>query len=135
MEAGTVIAILPCNDFDASERFYNRLGFMRIDRPMPEEPDTYRILSNGKGRLHLTAAVEGWLVPGSNPFGLYFYMEDVEAWASVFRGEGRGPRKTSRGACTSLQCLIRTRLWCGSGGRAACANPRRRLRKGSRSLF
>src|SRR5262249_28484785 len=40
-----------------------------------------------KGRLHLTAAVEGWLVPGRNPFGLYFYMEDVEAWATVFRDE------------------------------------------------
>ena len=24
MESGTVIAILPCNDVDASERFYNR---------------------------------------------------------------------------------------------------------------
>ena len=92
MESGTVIAILPCNDVDASERFHNRLGFMRIDRPMPEELDTYRILSNGKGRLHLTAAVEGRLVPGRNPFGLYFYMEDVEAWATVFRGEilGKG---------------------------------------------
>ena len=55
MKSGTVIAILPCNDVDESERFYNRLGFMRIDRPMPEEPDTYRILSNGKWRLHLTA--------------------------------------------------------------------------------
>ena len=33
---------------------------------------------NGKGQLHLTDAVEGWLVPGRNPFGLYFYMEDVE---------------------------------------------------------
>ena len=52
MESGTVIAILPCNDVDASERFYNRLGFMRIDGPMPEELDSYRILSNGKGRLH-----------------------------------------------------------------------------------
>jgi hypothetical protein len=31
MESGTVIAILPCNDLDASERFYGRLGFMRID--------------------------------------------------------------------------------------------------------
>ena len=46
-----------------------------------------RMLSNGKGRLHLTAAVEGWLVPGKNPFGLYFYMEDVDVWATEFRDE------------------------------------------------
>jgi hypothetical protein len=45
------------------------------------------MLSNGKGRLHLTAAVEGWLVPRRNPFGLYFYMEDVDFWATEFRGE------------------------------------------------
>jgi predicted lactoylglutathione lyase len=44
MESGTVIAILPCNDLDASERFYGRLGFTRNDRPAPGEPDTYRIL-------------------------------------------------------------------------------------------
>jgi catechol 2,3-dioxygenase-like lactoylglutathione lyase family enzyme len=86
MESGIVVAILPCNDLDASERFYGRLGFTRMERP-PEEAATYRILSNGKGQLHLTAAVEGWLVPGKNPFGLYFYLEDVDAWARVFRDE------------------------------------------------
>jgi predicted lactoylglutathione lyase len=43
MESGTVIAILPCNDLDASERFYGRLGFTRNDRSAPGEPDTYRI--------------------------------------------------------------------------------------------
>ena len=67
-------AILPCNDLDTSERFYNRLGFARPDgqRPSRGEPDTYRMLSNGKGgHLHLTDAVGGWLVPGRNPFGLY----------------------------------------------------------------
>jgi catechol 2,3-dioxygenase-like lactoylglutathione lyase family enzyme len=92
MESGTVIAILPCNDLDASERFYGRLGFTRNDRPAPGEPDTYRILSNGKGQLHLTDAVEGWLVPGRNPFGLYFYMEDLEVLATEFRGEMVGKR-------------------------------------------
>lgn len=40
MESGTVIAILPCNDLDASERFYGRLGFSRIEGRPPEElPD------------------------------------------------------------------------------------------------
>ena len=61
-------------------------------RPTSGEPDTYRILSNGKGQLHLTDAVEGWLVPGTNPFGLYFYMENVEVWANEFRGEIVGKR-------------------------------------------
>ena len=50
------------------------------------EPDTYRMLSNGKGGyLHLTDAVEGWLVPGRNPFGLYLYLEDVDAAAREFQ--------------------------------------------------
>jgi hypothetical protein len=86
--SGILTAILPCNDLDASERFYNQLGFARPDnqRPGPGEPDTYRMLSNGKdGYLHLTDAVEGWLVPGKNPFGLYLYLEDVDAMARKFQ--------------------------------------------------
>jgi hypothetical protein len=85
-----MIAILPCNDLDASERFYNRLGFTRPDstRPPKGEPDTYRMLTDGKGAaLHLTEAVEGWLVCGRNPFGLYRYCEDVDRLATEFAGE------------------------------------------------
>ncbi len=85
--SGHLTAILPCNDLDASERFYNRLGFVRPDgqRPAPGQADTYRILSNGKGgHLHLTDAVEGWLVPGRNPFGLYLHLEDVDVLAREF---------------------------------------------------
>ena len=50
------------------------------------------MLSNGNGQLHLTTTVEGWLIPGRNPFGLYFYMEDVDTWAKEFRDEilGKG---------------------------------------------
>ena len=83
-------AILPCNDLDASEGFYNRLGFNRPeeDRPTNPEEDGYRMLADGKGgHLHLTNAVEGWLVPGRNPFGLYLYTEDVDELAAGFRGE------------------------------------------------
>ncbi|MGH9885866.1 MAG: VOC family protein, partial [bacterium] len=83
-------AILPCNDLDASEAFYRRLGFSRpsSERPAPGEEDTYRILADGKGgHLHLTDAVEGWLVRGKNPFALYLYTEDVDAVAAEFRGE------------------------------------------------
>jgi catechol 2,3-dioxygenase-like lactoylglutathione lyase family enzyme len=88
--SGVLTAILPCNDLDASERFYGRLGFTRSDlgRSPPGEPDTYRLLSNGScGYLHLTDAVEGWLVPGRNPFGLYLQLEDVDALAAEFRDE------------------------------------------------
>lgn len=86
----TLTAILPCNDLDRSEAFYNRLGFTRPveDRPGPSEEDTYRILSDGRGgHLHLTLAVEDWLIPGRNPFGLYLYLEDVDALGAKFRGE------------------------------------------------
>lgn len=89
-------AILPCNDLDASEAFYNRLGFVRpeSEKAGPGEEDTYRMLSDGKGgALHLTDAVKGWLVPRRNPFGLYLYTEDVDALARRFAGEiaGTGP--------------------------------------------
>ena len=76
-------AILPCNDLDASEAFYNRLGFHR-----PEGAGTYeeyRMLSDGKGgEIHLQPAVKDWLVPGRNPFGLYLYTEEVDALAAIF---------------------------------------------------
>jgi catechol 2,3-dioxygenase-like lactoylglutathione lyase family enzyme len=94
--SGVLTAILPCNDLDASERFYNRLGFARTegDRSTPAAPDDYRLLSNAEGgSLHLTQAVEGWLTPGENPFGLYLYVEDVDALAVGFADEiigGRG---------------------------------------------
>ncbi len=74
-------AIIPCNDLDASEAFYRRLGFVR-DGPGADEGGDYRILSDGKGgAVHLTVAVEGWVVPGRNPFGVYLYVEDVDAVA------------------------------------------------------
>jgi catechol 2,3-dioxygenase-like lactoylglutathione lyase family enzyme len=88
--AHTLTTILPCNDLDASEAFYNRLGFSRPDaeRPAPGEDDSYRILSDGQGgALHLTQAVEDWLVPGRNPFGVYLYTEEVDRLAAAFKGE------------------------------------------------
>src|SRR5258708_36633894 len=95
-----LIAILPCNDLDASEAFYRRLGFTRpeSEKPAKGNDDSYRMLCDGKGgHLHLTDAAEGWLVPGRNPFGLYFYIEDVDALAAEFTGErserrGRGDK-------------------------------------------
>jgi catechol 2,3-dioxygenase-like lactoylglutathione lyase family enzyme len=74
-----LIAILPCNNLDASEAFYERLGFKRHD----SDAGNYRILANaGGGELHLVAAADGWLVAGRNPFGLYFYTEAVDELAA-----------------------------------------------------
>lgn len=85
---GSLTTILPSNDLDRSERFYNRLGFTRSADAISAEHDDYRILSNREGAsLHLTPAVEGWLVPGRNPFGLYFYTDRVDHFAAVFRDE------------------------------------------------
>jgi hypothetical protein len=71
-------AILPCNDLNASEAFYAKLGFLR----QAGGDESYRMLSDGKGgAIHLTDAVEGWLVPGRNPFGLYLYAENVDELA------------------------------------------------------
>jgi catechol 2,3-dioxygenase-like lactoylglutathione lyase family enzyme len=89
-EPHALTAILPCNDLDASEAFYNRLGFKRpkLQGAKPDWYHTYRILSDGKGgAIHLTKAVEGWLIPGRNPFGLYLYSEDVDGLAAGFAGE------------------------------------------------
>ncbi len=93
MPIHTLTAILPCNDLDASERFYSRLGFTRPDsaRPPPGEPDTYRMLANGEGGfLHLAATVEGWLVRERNPFGLYLHTDAVDALAAEFGAEVLG---------------------------------------------
>jgi catechol 2,3-dioxygenase-like lactoylglutathione lyase family enzyme len=80
-------AILPCNDLDAAEAFFTRLGFRREQGSL----DDYRMLSDGLGGLiHLNRAVEGWLEAGRNPFGLYLYREDVDGAAHAFAGETIG---------------------------------------------
>jgi len=90
--SGTLVTILPCNDLDASECFYNRLGFVR--RAESGGAD-YRILSSSAGgHLHLTKTEKGWLIPGRNPFGLYLYLEDVDGMAVALqdlRSGRRGP--------------------------------------------
>ncbi len=85
--SGVMTAILPCNDLDASEAFYARLGFLQPEEERGQHAD-YRMLTNGQGGfLHLTPAVEGWLVPGQNPFGLYLYAENIDELAKTFVGE------------------------------------------------
>jgi hypothetical protein len=76
--------ILPCNNIGAAEAFFVRLGFTCVTGRL----DEYRMLSDGRGGfIHLQPAVEGWLVPGRNPFGLYLYREDVDGTAAAFAGE------------------------------------------------
>jgi hypothetical protein len=80
-------AILPCNDLDAAEAFFSRLGF----KSDPGSLDEYRMLSDGLGGfIHLNRAVQGWLQSGRNPFGLYLYREDVDGAAAAFAGETIG---------------------------------------------
>jgi catechol 2,3-dioxygenase-like lactoylglutathione lyase family enzyme len=76
-----VVAIVPGNDLDASEAFYRRLGFRVVS-----DYGEYRILADGRGwHLHLTK-VEGWpRRVEDNPFGLYLYVEDVDAIADQMR--------------------------------------------------
>ena len=77
--AHRLTAILPCNDLDASEAFYAKLGFKGDG-----DGGDYRILHDGRGaEIHLNRAVEGWLIPGRNPFGLYLYAENVDELAAA----------------------------------------------------
>lgn len=77
-------AILPCNDLDAAQAFFERLGFTRDEG----SPNEYRMMSDGRGGfIHLRRAVEGWLEAGRNPFGLYLYRRDVDELAARFAGE------------------------------------------------
>lgn len=79
-ETHRMTAIVPSRDLRASEAFYARLGFTVIS-----DHGHYLILADGRGgHLHLTAA--NW--PGrieDNPFGLYLYVEDVDAMAERMR--------------------------------------------------
>ena len=80
----SLIAILPCNDLDRSQAFFERLGF-KVEN---DSPTDYRMMADGLGgQIHLNAAVEGWVIPGRNPFGLYLYREDVDELAAAFQSE------------------------------------------------
>ena len=74
--------ILPCNDVQASKAFYMKLGFT-VYWEDEADPQGYVILGHPSGAaLHLQKAVEGWLIPGRNPFGLYLYVENVDELAA-----------------------------------------------------
>jgi hypothetical protein len=88
-------AIVPCTDLKRSEAFYSRLGFVRWDHGDTTQPaaDDFRILHDRDGAsLHLRKAEDGWLVPGRNPFALYYYSPDVDELAAIFQDETVGPQ-------------------------------------------
>ncbi|MEG3182309.1 VOC family protein [Sphingomonas sp. LT1P40] len=75
-----ITPILPCRDLTASTEFYTRLGLT-----LESDYGDYRILADGKGwHLHLRAEPN---TPGPphNPFGLYLYVDDVDAVADRVR--------------------------------------------------
>ena len=76
-----VVAIIPCASLDDSEAFYRRLGFS-----LDSDYGHYRILADGRGwHLHLRHA-PGWPARiEDNPFGLYLYVDDVDAVAERVR--------------------------------------------------
>lgn len=78
-----LVAIIPCNDMAKSQVFFERLGFIHVSGDQ-----NYLMLGDGKGgEIHLQPAVEGSLVPGKNPLGLYLYAENVDELAAAFADE------------------------------------------------
>lgn len=79
MKQTRLTAIVPCNNLDASEAFYRQLGFNHKEGG----DDSYRILLDGQGgEIHLNRTVDGWLIPGRNPFGVYLFTEEVDELAA-----------------------------------------------------
>ena len=76
-----IAAIVPAADLDASQAFYERLGFA-----VASDYGHYRILSDGRGwHLHLNH-MPGWPARvEDNPFGLYLYVDDVDGVADRVR--------------------------------------------------
>ena len=81
MSTHTATAIIPSSDLGASQAFYELLGFELVS-----DYGDYRILSDGRGwHLHLREQPDWPPSPESNPFGLYLYVEDVDAVAARVR--------------------------------------------------
>jgi catechol 2,3-dioxygenase-like lactoylglutathione lyase family enzyme len=78
----SVVAIVPCNDLDESQAFYEKLGFLATAR---YDAHGYRILHDSQGAsIHLTQAPPGWVIPGQNSHGLYLYSANLEELARTF---------------------------------------------------
>lgn len=74
-------AILPCNDIDSTQAFYERLGFAMVAGDAG-----FRILADGRGwQIALRPAEPGWVIPERNSHGLYLHCDDVDAVADRVR--------------------------------------------------
>lgn len=72
-------AIIPCNNLDETQQFFERLGFQATSI-YPH--NGYRILHDKQGAsLHLTRTEPGWVIPERNAHGVYLYSSDVVALA------------------------------------------------------
>lgn len=76
-----VVPILPCNDLDKTQAFYELLGFAVVGGDAG-----FRIMADGKGwRISLRQAEHGWVIPERSSHGLFLYTEDVDAVADRVR--------------------------------------------------
>jgi catechol 2,3-dioxygenase-like lactoylglutathione lyase family enzyme len=77
----SAVAIVPCDDLDASQAFYGRLGFQATSI-YPHQG--YRILHDvNAASIHLTRVDPGSVDPERNAHGIYLYSEDVAALAAA----------------------------------------------------
>jgi catechol 2,3-dioxygenase-like lactoylglutathione lyase family enzyme len=126
------VPIVPCNDIDASTRFYARLGFHEV-RPDAPYRTEYRVLEDGSGaEIHLQPAVQGWLTPGRNPFGLYLTTSRTRDIAVEF---GVELRETDYGSLEIAlsdpdETLVRVGWPVARRRRRVTARPRRTTRGG-----
>jgi catechol 2,3-dioxygenase-like lactoylglutathione lyase family enzyme len=73
--------ILPCNDIDRTQAFYERLGFRRTGGA-----DDFRFMADDLGwQIFLRHAEHGWVVPDRNSHGLFLSCDDVDAVADRVR--------------------------------------------------
>ncbi|MEJ8631242.1 VOC family protein [Sphingomonas sp. I4] len=108
-----VVAIVPACDMEASTDFYRLLGF-----EVAADFDGYRILEDKRGwHLHLNH-MPGWPPRvEDNPFGLYLYVDDVDAVAERVRDRiiEPGAPMPNPGALMNSRSAIPPGCWCGSG--------------------
>ena len=75
------LAVIPCNDLTEARVFWRRLGLS-----VTADHGAYVIVEGHGAEVHLTQAVEGWVFPGRNPFGVDLRLSDVDGLAERFGG-------------------------------------------------
>jgi len=78
----SAVPIIPCDDLDESQLFYERLGFALTAEYVVHG---YRILHRPDGAsVHLTRTDPACLDPERNAYGIYLYSADVDELAAAF---------------------------------------------------